>query len=110
MSLRGDSREKLMDDQENYMNGMAEVIEDVAEDKMFSIDTDIKFADSKKQGAVFKQCKKDLMMNMIPVEGQALIEKFSKKPRETYQRYLKAVEKLAKSVMSKKELEDACRT
>lgn len=102
-----DSRDSLMQDQVGYINGMAEVLEEVADGSMSSADAADKFADYKKEGDDIMKRKEELMKDLSVEEGKALMEKYSKEITETFKRYMNAVQSLEKSGRATQELLDA---
>lgn len=107
LSSCGDSRDKLMQDQVDMLNDMAEVVEDVAEGNMSSAEAAEKFAEFKKDGADIMERKKALMKDITAEEGNELREKYSKESGKAMMRYVEAVKKLGKSGRMTKELQDA---
>jgi len=107
LSSCGDSRDKLMQDQVDMLNDMAEVVEEVADGSLSSSEAAEKFADFKKEGADIMERKKVLMKDISDEEGKELREKYSKDSGKAMMRYMEAVEKLGKSGRMTKELQEA---
>ena len=102
-----DSRDKLMQDQVDYLNEMAEVIEGVADGTISSAEATEKFSEMKKTGDEFMERKKELYKGISAEDGKALAEKFNKPAAEAFGRYMKALEKLRKSGRMTQELREA---
>lgn len=107
LSSCGDSGDKLMEDQLDYLNEMSEIIEEVADGSMSSADASEKFAGMKEAGDEFMERKKVLFKDISPEEVKAITEKYSKRSGESMMRYMKALEALRKSGRMTEELRKA---
>lgn len=93
----GDSRDRVMQDQIDYMNSMGETLEAVASGEMSSADAAEEFSKLKEDGDRFLERKEVLMKDMSAEEGEALIKKYSKDAGEAANRFMLAIEQVRKA-------------
>ncbi len=103
----GDSNEKLIKDQIEYIDDMTEILNKVSDGSLSSSEAAEKIKAHGKKGDEIMKRKEKLLKEMTPELEAELKKKYEEKTKQSVEKFMEAVIKLGQSGRATKELSDA---
>ena len=103
----GDSHDKVMTDQIEWMDDIAVVVEQVAEGELSSAEGAERVRELGQEAHTFMERKKALDNDLTPHKAKRLVEKYSRPTTEAYGGVMHAMQKSMKNGTMERDLQDA---